>query len=373
MRKSHAGAVVLLLLPLFAPLACGGGGGGDEEAQPSRPDVWYVRASGSDGNSGDSPEAAWRSIQTAIDLVSDGDTIIVGPGSYPGIVEINRKAGLPDNQIFLVADPTGSFTGDAPRAVRIEVGQNDPAGFRLTQSTHIVIDGFTITGARGQNAAAVLVRSSSHNVTVRNCEITNSRDGIRVQDSDDVLLFNNLITGNTNRGVRIGATGAGAGSSRARLINNTIANNGGSGITIGDDMVASTGAFLRNNIVQGNQPRNIDVAGNAPSSLDGYSADFNLVFTAQPASQIQCIPGGDKSRCGYGPFAPRGTNDVNADAMFVNAARGDYHLQSGSPGIDAGTAAIGDDGLLQMLQEGTTTGSGTDRPPTDLGYHSLAR
>lgn len=372
MRRAHVPAAAVLFLPLLVPLACGGGGGGDEGAEPSRPDTWYVRASGSDDNSGDSPERAFRSIQKAIDLVSDGDMIMVGPGSYPGMVEINRKAGLADNQIVLVADPTGSLTGDASGPVRIQVGQNDPAGIRLTQSTYIVIDGFTISGARGQNAAGILVRSGSDNVTIRNCEIVNSRDGIRVQDSDDLLLFNNLVTGNTNRGVRIGATASGSGSSRARLINNTIADNGGTGIAIGDDDVASPGALLRNNIVQGNQPRNVDVAGNAPSSLDGYSADFNLVFTSQPPGQIQCIPGGDKARCGYGPFVPRGANDVNADAMFVNAARGDYRLQSGSPGINAGTANIDAD-LLEILDERTTTGGGSDQLPVDLGYHFLAR
>src|SRR5262249_44338556 len=133
------------------------------------------------------------------------------------------------------------------------------ASIRLTQSTHITIDGFTLTGARGNNGAGVIIRSSSHNAIVRNCEIVGNQDGVRVQDSDDVLLFNNLIRDGLNRGIFIGASGSGLGSQRAKVINNTLVNNGKSGVFVGSSNVASQDTTIMNNIIQDNTTRNIDI------------------------------------------------------------------------------------------------------------------
>jgi len=371
MRQFAASSLALCILAGSTLTACGGGGGGGGSSgpPPSRPDVFYVRASGDDANDG-SKDAPFRTIPKAVGLISDGDTIIVGPGTYTDFVDINKKKGLVNSQIVIVGDPTGGMTGDAPGAVEIQVTDKEVAAIRLSQSTYVIIDGFTFTGARGTNAAGVIIRSASNNVTIRNCEITGNIDGIRVQDSDDLLLFNNLIDGNTRYGTKIGATSTGPGSQRARLINNTIANNGFTGIAIGDDNAASKDAFLTNNIVQGNEPRNIDVAGNAPSSVDGYSADFNLVFSAAASGNPACTSDAALSRCGYGPFTPRGTNDVNDDALFSDSTNGDFHLQENSPAIDAGTSDFPDaDTLSSMLTDRTVTGRGTDKSPLDLGYH----
>lgn len=351
-RPTVGGFAGRLLLLTVTVAACGGGGGGGGQ-QISRPDVFYVRVTGDDANAGTSADEAFSSIGRAISAATDGDRIVVGPGTYKEMVDINRLGGLPEAPVFLVADPSGKLTLDEPGAVTIDA-KDLPAGIRLTRSTFVVIDGFTINGARGSNAAGVHVRSASNNVTVRNCEVSNNRDGIRVQDSDDLFVFNNLIVRNNNRGIRIGATSTGPGSQRARLINNTVADNGGTGIAIGDDAAASRDAFLRNNIVQGNVPRNVDIAGNAPSSRDGYDANFNLVFPDT-----------------YGPFAPRGANDINEDAHFVNQERGDYHLdQRDSPAVDAADPET-DAGLRDMLEKGSTASNGRldSNAELDLGYH----
>lgn len=367
MRSFLSRSLTLAGFSLVTLAACGGGGGGGGNATPtpSRPDVFYVRTSGNDSNDGKSPAAAFRTIGKAAGLTTDGDMVVVGPGTY-GNIDLNRRSGLAGSAIVFDADPSGTMTGDAPGPVVVDAG-GAVAAIRLTQSTYIIIDGFTVMGGRGDNGAGIIVRSSSHNATIRNCEIIGNRDGARVQDSDDLLVFNNLIRDSINRGVFIGASATGAGSQRAQLINNTIVANGGAGIFIGSNDVASKDAKLRNNIIQNNGGRNIDINNGPPSSVDGFSADFNLVFND---SDDPCTPESAASRCGYGPFAPRGENDVNADAAFTRPDDGVYLLtQRDSPAVDAGTSDL-DQGLVTMLGERTTNPRGSvDADPIDLGYH----
>ena len=98
--------------------------------------------------------------------------------------------------------------------------------------------------------------------------------------------------------------------------------------------------------------------GERPSALDGYSGDFNLAFAPDFADQTRT----------YRPVSIRGDNDVNDDALFIDAPRQNYHLADGSPAIDTGTSVVGD--LLIELLQGTTSPDGElDVPPIDMGYH----
>jgi len=355
MQRQRTTLTALTALFVAAFAACGGGGGGGNEPPTSRPDTFYVRVSGDDANSGLSPDQALRTITKAASLTTDGDMVIVGPGTYVGMVDLTKRSGTAeDNRIVLVADSSGAMTGDPEGEVIAQPAQGEVAAFRLTTSQFITIDGFAISGARDANGAGIVIRSNSNNAIVRNCQITSNRDGIRVQDASDVLIFNNLIADNTNRGVRIAATSSGPGSQRTHLVNNTVANNRNAGIVIGDENVASKDTFLRNNIVQNNKNRQIDIISGTPSSVDGYNADFNLVFPDA-----------------YGPLVPHGENDINEDAQFVDEAGVDYHLQQGnSPAVDAGDPAT-DAGLKDALEKRSTSTDGAldDNGDLDLGYH----
>src|SRR5206468_1785262 len=107
----------------------------------------------------------------------------------------------------------------------------------------------------------------------------NPGDGIRIQDSADVVVFNNLIFRNDGDG--LGIAGTITGSRDALVVNNTIALNAQRGIVVGSTRASSPGAFLRNNVVNNNgadspDPLNILVRTD-PSSDLGLSADFDLV------------------------------------------------------------------------------------------------
>lgn len=345
----------------------GGGGGGNATPTPEVPDVFYVRTSGDDINEGRSPQDAVRTLERAAALATEGATVIVGPGTY-GRLDLNRKVGTQAEPIVFSADPSGTMTGDPAGAVRIVV-DDAVFGVRLTQSPYIIIDGFSITGARANNGAGIIVRSSSHNAVIRNCELTENADGIRAQDSNDLTIFNNLVAENVNRGIFIGASAQGAGSPRARVISNTIVNNGGAGIFIGNNEVASTGASLRNNIIQDNAGRNFDVDNGPPTSAEGLTADYNLIYKsdADPA----CNDESQQAACGYGPVAVRGENDINADAEFSAPNNQEFFLdQRDSPAIDSTDPEL-DSGFADILRARTTSSRGElDEDPLDLGYHA---
>jgi parallel beta-helix repeat protein len=302
MRRSSLFISGLLLL-----VACGGGGGGGGGGgqPPADEETFYVNPGGSDDNDGLAPDRPFRTLFRAVDGLTAGDVVYVAPGEYPlqpttpgeprptEVAEFRDVLGTAAQPVSLIADITGEKTGTDPGDVVVD-GDDAAIGLRVSRSTHIIIDGFRIISARGNNGAGIQVRSGSDDVTVRNCVITDSGDGVRVENSNDALIFNNLIYGNDNRGIRISN-----GSVRASVINNTIVNNRDRGVAIGGanaQNVAPTGATLRNNLIQNNNNVSISIEQGPPSAVVGYSGNFNLVFYSGLADQTKTVPADDHRR-----------------------------------------------------------------------------
>jgi len=361
LNRSRRRTWLSLVLTLLAA-ACGGGGGGDGGGGGGNgdDDVLYVRATvGDDGNSGSSANAALRTIQAAVDKVASGSKVIVGPGLYGGaatdvVVNLDGLRGTAAAPIEIVADSTGTQTGDAAGAVVVDAGGR-PFGFRFSNAHFVVLDGFTITGSAGSDAAGMQIRRDSRNITIRNCEVTsNAFDGVRIETSSDVLLFNNLIHTNLQRGIQLGG-----GSVAARLINNTVALNGNDGISGGGS--GSRANVLRNNLVFQNSERGIDVR---ESATDGYDADYNLVFQRAGIAVA------------YGPQTPKGLHDVNLDPLVTSGFRLSQTASgqsANSPAVDVGDPAT-DAQLGDTLRARTTkTNRDPDSGAIDVGYHYPGR
>jgi hypothetical protein len=349
--------------------ACGGGGGGGSSPVPppcaAATRTCYVSVNGSDTNSGADPSNALATINRAVQIAQDGYRIIVGPGTYRESVSTDR-VGVPAQAISLVADGTPN------NPVIVDASTSSGPGFKLSSTKGAVLDGFEIRGAAD---GGVVVKSASNNLTIQNCIVHNSAtgsavDGIRVQDSASVVVFNNLVYANTGRGIAI--VGTSSGSKNAMVINNTVYGHGDRGITIGTTQAASPSAFVQNNIVQNNASEpsidaNVRVytppPNTVPDSLLNYKGDYNLVFA--PSKYI--------------PAAAQGQNDVNLNASFVSANSGDFHLRVGSPAIDAGGLlnnlfTVDHNGQMvlmgEVLRARTTSSTGAlDTGPLDLGYH----
>ncbi len=344
MRMLKDAALLLGLSAAIALSACGGGGSGGSPA------ATYVRAShGSDTNNGAGPATALKTIARAVQLAPSGSRIIVGPGTYNEGVTTNRV-------LAFFADSSGAFTQDPPGAVVVDA-------FELSNSKGALIDGFTITAGAG-----IVLEGGSDNSIIQNCTISlTAGDGIRVQDSRNVLVFDNLVYDNDGTGIAIGA--ATVGSANAKIINNTIFGNSGGGITVGDKAKpASPGTLIRNNIIQGNGgDASIEVFA---GSYTGYDEDFDLVT---PLTFLPVSP----------DLAGKHDEDMGDDAQFVNPTKDDgFLLSSNSPAIDEGdtsdlvhkTMTIDSNGQpisVSVFLKGRTTTGGTvcDLGAPDLGFH----
>jgi parallel beta-helix repeat protein len=329
--------------------ACGGGGGGGAFVPACSGSTCYVRTNGSDTNTGADPDHALKTISKAAQIAGDGYTIIVGAGTYREGVTTRTSGAAPQGLRF-IADVSGTQTQDAGAVIIVvPAGNLVAAGFKLSGAAAGLIDGFEIRGAAD---GGIVLKSHSDDFTVQNCVIhDNSGDGIRVQDSASVLVFNNLVY--KNGGAGVGIVGTVAGSPNARVYSNTIADNTDHGITVGTTSASSPNALIRNNIVQHNDnfvpQENIKVITN-PRSDVGYDEDFDLVF---PPS-----------------FFPAGqTHEVVSDAQFVGESVDEFHLLITSPAINAGDALNLPDDQLRNFRARTTTGSGADNGVLDLGFH----
>jgi len=343
---------------IFAFVVAGCGSGGDSDQCTSRGDssgsgpcasaarTCYVSTAGSDSNDGSAADAAHalRTIDHALSIVESNYTVIVSPGTYTGGINTDREGQCAPEELALIADSARSpVVIDATGAIGL-------AGIRLSNGDDSIVDGFTIINSPG---TGILIKSQSDRLQIRNNIIYhNGSDGIRVQDSSDVLVFNNLVY--ANNGIGIALVGS-EGSPRGSLVNNTVALNSGRGVEIGRSDGDSPGAFLRNNIIQENLAAdNIKVFDN---SLSGYSGNFNLVFPAT-----------------YLPRSIPGANDVQVDVRFsaatTNAPPEGFRLRVSSPAIDRGDHALLAAALVQMLTvRSTTTTGNADQIPLDIGYH----
>jgi hypothetical protein len=122
--------------------------------------------------------------------------------------------------------------------------------------------------------------------------------------SSSLTITHNIIANHSDSAIA-------AVHSTLSIINNVLANNGGSGI----HLIASCNATIKNNIIVNNAMFGI-VGDPSSSAIIDYNDIWNNIDN-------------------YIEFSA-GPHDISVDPMFADASGGDYHLQLGSPCIDAG-------------------------------------
>ncbi|MBK7091280.1 MAG: right-handed parallel beta-helix repeat-containing protein [bacterium] len=296
-------------------------------------------------------------IQAAVDVANDGDTILVAPGEYSENVVIVFKS------IVMISDSGAAATILRPldpsqRALHLP----NNSGFEFT------LRGFTFTGSNGHTCVEIYLGNAvvSDNVfedndvddgaiflyycggTVKNNAFRNNRGtshggGIRVASWSPMLIEANTITGNTAKyGAGINALGARYATIRNNLIVDNHASMGGGGLYL-----ANPDAY--NNLVHDNTIVDCSSGDNTGGGIcfaaaDGDTAYNNIVVNCQgngiwAASSINCyfdynclfnnVPG-DYSGVVTGP------NGVYADPMFVGGNPFSFDLMPFSPCIDKG-------------------------------------
>ncbi|MFH1739372.1 MAG: right-handed parallel beta-helix repeat-containing protein, partial [bacterium] len=294
----------------------------DEEWEPSPLDRVYVRSGAPEGGDGSSWESALNSIRKALLKTSRNGEVWVASGTY-------------HEKVFMVegVDMYAGFSGNEEAREQRNWAANqtiiDAAGLggsAVIGANDAILDGFTVTGGGGEWGG---VRCQGTSPTLINCTIAGNSGGVYCYESF-LELINCTITGNTAIG---GGGGIFCNDSSPTLTNCTISENrcerAGGGVYCWESsptltncsFFGNSGALACDSRKQANSST-VEMVnsilwdnGNEISNYDNSTITISY-------SDIQS---------GY-----PGVGNIDADPLFIDADNGDFHLQNGSPCIDAG-------------------------------------
>ncbi|CAM4457454.1 MAG: right-handed parallel beta-helix repeat-containing protein [Paenibacillus macerans] len=167
------------------------------------------------------------------------------------------------------------------------------------------------------------------------------------KSTSNITVRSNVIYNNRLTGIAMGGYDEERGSTvNCKIVNNTVYKN--------DTLNGYNGQLLVQYDTQNNVIKNNIFVANSTDVLiyneytknTGNVVDYNLYFAPGGSSEATWT-WKNKEYTGFSSYQKGTGNDAHslfADPKFVNAANGDFHLQSSSPAIDAGntdTAIIG--------------------------------
>ncbi|MBN2225800.1 MAG: VCBS repeat-containing protein [candidate division Zixibacteria bacterium] len=266
------------------------------------------------------------SIPSAIGSASDGDTVLVYPGTY--VVQLNFLGK--DIVVISFGGPSGTTLmppDDAIPLVRFINGETDAA----------VLSGFTCTGT--VNAAVLYISASSPTITdnrfTDHYGLSQDHAVIRVTGDAHPNIHHNLFYDNPDAWGVIWSN-----ADSIMVTNNTIA------VADRGMVIYSVNSIVKNNIVTG---------------CSVYGFYNNLLSMTRQYNDIW-----NNTVNYYGGMTADST-DLSVDPLFVDTAEADYALQWGSPCLDAG-----DPGAEYTDPDGTRNDIGAfyydQTPPHLLAY-----
>ena len=243
---------------------------------------------------------AATNIQDAVSIAPAGDTIIVTNGVYPG--------GLN------VTNPLALRSVNGPQFTVINGGGTNRCA-TLTEGSSL--SGLTLTNGYSYRGQGGGVWCASTNAFLTNCVITRNR-ATYGGGAYRVVLHNCTLSGNSAAGYtfvfggkRYYVSGVGGGAYLCLLHNCTLISNSASYYQ--PSAGGAGGSTLYNCIVRSNTARSGVLTSEAnydPSSVLNY--------------------------CCTTPMPINGVGNITNAPLFVDYGNGDFHLQTNSPGINAG-------------------------------------
>ena len=363
--------------------------------------AYYVSKSGSDANDGTSWATAFATVEHALSEVAAGNTIFVGPGTFP----VSATLALDHDITIQGAGATfAETTLDAGKARRVAVVSHARAVLRnLT-----LANGYTGSTGAGGGGGCVRVTAG----LVENCRITG---GKVVRQGYGAGVFNNggtirgcVIDGNTAggniyAGLGLYQEGAASVTERCVITNNAYSachNNANPRCAAG---LYLAGGLVRDTLVARNDAGELTEAGNGGNCASGvYQTDGTLLncavvenrFTKTSMASIDCAAfyrtSGSVVNCivygnvdGFGNpndwkgsasfdhcvlpagGGAMGSGNVEASsAPYLILADGTFLLPRSSCAVDAG-AAHANQGATDLYGNARTTGAAVDVGPVE--------
>jgi autotransporter family porin len=230
-------------------------------------------------NVGSGPGNDSATIAGAIAMANDGDSILVHETGSDYVENILVKKNLTINADNTAVTIDGSGTSDTP-VVRIRNGGDGTT-----------INGFTITGATGDNGVGIVINNADNCFIINNIITMNEKQGIRVTgDSTDTTIKNNQITDNDRNGIVVTDE-----ADSTIIESNIITGNGHNGIHVTGDAFQTgiMGNTIKENDLNGikidETAQNVDIlintilnnGGNGIMALDNgwdVTANYNRIY-----------------------------------------------------------------------------------------------
>jgi len=301
--------------------------------------IWYVSKTGSDGNDG-SQEQPFATIQRGIDAASDEHTVLVADGTYTG--EGNKNLDFKGKDIIVMSE------NGAEHCIIDCQGNGRSFYFHSGETNQAVVKGFTIKNGNSDLGGGIYCDNASptisHNIICDNITSVGG-GGIYCCNNADAVIDSNVIRNNiatTNQpGKGIGGGIWCYGESDALIINNLILKNRVNRYAGAVACNTNSSAIIANNTIVGNTAYDLSAAFHG---ADSNVRIFNNIFKDNVSDErhepggIYYHPAGSCtiSYCNIDGDVD-GEGNINAAPLFVDPDNGDYHLQSDSPCINAGT------------------------------------
>jgi hypothetical protein len=301
----------------------------------------------------------YPTIQAGIDAASDGDTVLVADGTWTG--DGNKNLDL-KGKVITVTSENG-----AENCIIDCKGDGRGFYFHNWESNSSVVDGFSVTnGFVEDRGGGIYCRNSSPTIT-NNIIINNSAlefgGGIYCSISS-AKITNNVIrdnsAGDNGNGISVGGGTYGMIIASNIITNNSGSNGGGVSLSV-SDVIIKNNIIARNSVnlngggiyCQSGTPLIINntIVGNSANENGGgiycissMPTVINTILwanTAEIGNQIYVDTDTSSIAVTYSDVQGgwEGEGNIDANPLFVDTNNGDYHLQAGSPCIDAGTSS----------------------------------
>ena len=302
-------------------------------------DAQYVSPSGNDSGDG-SQGSPKQTIQAAVTASPSGGTVIVEDGTYSGAGNCDIDFGGKNLTVQSASgDPTRTIIDCGGSASSIHRGF-----FFHSGETTAVVSGLTVrsgyedasnggsTNPVGSGGAVAVASGST--ATLTNCILTGNRSirGGGIYNNGMLTLTNCALTGNVMEGVYDDGGGGLYSLGTVSATNCTFSGNSADGY--GGGVTNSGPAVLTGCTLTGNSAT---AQGGGLFNNGALTLTDDIVY-GNTGGEVQYDGGAAAvAYCDVqGGFT--GTGNINADPLFVNAATGDLHLQTGSPCLGAGTS-----------------------------------